>query len=122
MTMNARQVAYTMVALGCLWAALTAVLPHAPGAYRLAWGPLFWGLMPYYVLLMLTGILQGTPLVASGASVLGVDLLVRSVFPPGTGAADVVIWYLPLVLVVIVLPAGWALGRWLQRRGAEDTG
>lgn len=120
--MNARQVAYTIVALGCLWAALTAVLPHAPGAYRLAWGALFWALVPYYVYLMLTGILQGTPLVTSGAAVLGVDLLVRSVVQPGSAAAQAVTLYLPLVLVLIVLPAGWALGRWLQRRRIGDTG
>jgi hypothetical protein len=71
---------------------------------------------------MLSGILQGTPLVAGGAAVLAVDLLVRSVVRPGSGVADAVMLYLPLVLVVIVLPAGWALGRWLERRRAEDPG
>ncbi len=120
--MNARQVAYTIVALGCVWAALTAVVPHAPGAYRLAWGALFWALVPYYVYLMLSGVLQGTPLVGGGAAVLGVDLVVRSLVRPGTAAGEAVVLYLPLVLVLVVLPAGWALGRWLERRKAEDPG
>jgi len=113
----ARQLAYGLVAVGCVLALVTAFEPEPTGAWHLAAGYLVCGLIPYIVYGSFTDILHGCTLVIAGSVLLASDLLARLVADITSAAGDnlyAAIW-LCLFLVLLVLPLGVALGKLLSR-------
>lgn len=116
--MPAKRIAYAIIILGILLSFLTSIVAHAPGAFKISWGLLFWSLLPYLVYLLMTDILDGFELMIPGIFVLIIDFYTQIhlyVFP-GTSADNVIIAYLPLWLTVLVLPLGWLVGRELNKK------
>jgi hypothetical protein len=116
--MPAKNVAYAIIIIGVLLSLVTAFVPHAPGAFKISWGLLFWNLLPYLVYLLLTDMLDGVELMTPGVFVLVIDFYTQIhlyVFPD-TSTDNVIIAYLPLWLTVLVLPLGWLVGKQLTRK------
>ena len=119
--MSAKSTAYVIIVLGILLSFLTSFVPHAPGAFKLSWGHLIWSLLPYFVYLCLTDLLDGVALMAPGVFVLIIDLYIQihpSVFST-TSKDNVIITYLPLWLTVLVLSLG-VVGRQLSKKGEKS--
>lgn len=113
----AKPLAYGLVTLGCILALVTALAPLPTGAYRLSAGFLMLGATPYIVYGSLTEIVKGCTLATAGIFMLAVDLLAR--FGANITSADQTgvipaIW-LCLLLVLLVLPVGAAVGKLLSR-------
>ena len=116
---NDKRIAYSVIAFGICLAAAFSVVPHYEAGHRLAFGLLLWHALPYYAYLLLAGILSGTCLTLPGISLLLIDLLAKGYArlvaePPGLGSA--IELYLPVLLLFVVLPAGYAIGKVLARR------
>jgi len=112
-----RPLAYWLIIFGCMLALAASLAPEPTGAYHLSAAFLMTGLIPYIVYGCLTDILQGCSLAAAGLVLLSADLLARLVFNiTSAGASDIItaIWLCTL-LVLLVLPAGAALGKLLVR-------
>ena len=113
----ARQLAYLLVAAGCVLALVTAFEPEPTEAWHLAAGYLVCGLIPYIVYGSLTNILNSCTLVIAGSVLLASDLLARFGADITSAARDndhAAVW-LCLFLVLLVLPLGVALGKLLSR-------
>ena len=120
--MPAKKVAYTIIVLGILLSVMTALVPHAPGAFKISWGLLFWSLLPYIVYLFITDMLEGVELMTAGVFVLVVDFYshIHLYVFPGTPADNLIITYLPLWLTVLVLPLGWIVGRQITKNAKSS--
>ena len=109
----AGSVAYWVIAAGCILALVTALAPQPTGAYRLSGTFLALGILPYIVYGSFTEMLKCCPLVSAGIALLFVDLAARF----GAGiihidhASAMPALYLSLVLIVLVIPAGAAVGK-----------
>jgi len=101
---NAKLSAYAVIIVGCALAAADAVQPQF-GHYKLMFGSLLLGILPYVVYGFLSDILRPRALLVVGAVVLGIDILVHLAGLSHTAAgADRLIWaYLPLWLALVPL-------------------
>ncbi len=118
---TSKNIAYLIIGLGIAISLVAAVVPHAPGAFRLSWGLLFWGLVPYIVYLFLTEMLTGAALVVPGVLIFLIDFYAQIhlfLFPDASTDSGL-ITYLPLWLTLIVLPIGWYAGKRLFKK--EET-
>ena len=115
--LDMRPVAYGVIILGCLLSFVAAVVPHYTAGHKLLFGVLLTGLTPYVVYGALTEILKGWMLAAPGILLLAVDAAIKipdrllSIADYPTTAVN----FAPLWLVLIVLPVGMGVGRWIQR-------
>lgn len=112
-----RTLAFLVVACGIVLALVTAMTPLPTGSYRLFASYLIFGVVPYVVFGSLTEVIRGIPLVTGGLSLLAVDLIARLAFDVTSSAQPGVmpaVW-LCAVQLLLVLPAGAALG-WLLTR------
>lgn len=107
----AKPVAYWIVATGCVVALLSAFAPMPTGAYWLSGGFLLLGITPYIVYGSITQIVGCCPLLGAGIALLAVDLAARLagiVYTAHAGLMPAV--YLCLALLLLVIPAGVAVG------------
>lgn len=113
----AKSVAYWIVAGGLILALVTAMAPLPTGSYKLSVGFLLLGLIPYVVYGSLTEIVKGWALVTAGTPLLVMDLFARFGLHVTSAAHDNMIpaIYLCLLLTVLILPGGAAIGRLLSR-------
>ena len=115
----AKPLAYWLVTIGCVLALVTAFEPEPTGAWHLATGYLIFGLIPYIVYGSFTDILNGCTLVIAGSILLVSDLLARfgaDITSAARGDNVYAAIWLCLLLVLLVLPLGVALGKLLSRR------
>lgn len=121
---TAKGIAYVIIGIGCVFSLITAIVPHAPGAFRVAYGLFFLGLLPYFVYLCLTEMLHDTALVIPGAFICGVDVCVKvfAYLSYGSLADNNVLVYLPLVLTLLILPLGVALGKQMTKQSSVESG
>ena len=112
-----RPVAYGVILLGCLVSFTAAVVPHYSAGYKLMVGLLISGLLPYVVYGALTEILTGWMLVAPGILVLSVHaaLALPERWLWTSDYPSIAVSLAPVWLLLLVLPAGIGVGRWLQR-------
>ncbi|HEX9627971.1 MAG TPA: hypothetical protein VGA00_13615 [Acidiferrobacterales bacterium] len=116
-----RALAYLFVTAGCVLTAASAVVPFYDAGYRLAFGVLLVGLIPYLAYAALSDIVRGWPLLIAGALVLGIDLGVRipERFIHYDGYASGAVYYAPLFSTLVVIPVILGIGARRQRdRGA----
>ena len=115
----AKPLAYWLVTIGCVLVLVTAFEPEPTGAWHLATGYLIFGLIPYIVYGSFTDILNGCTLVIAGSILLVSDLLARfgaDITSAARGDNVYAAIWLCLLLVLLVLPLGVALGKLLSRR------
>jgi hypothetical protein len=112
-----RPLAYVLIAVGCVLAAITAVVPNYDAGYKLMFSIFMVGVLPYYVYGCLSGLLRGWALLIPGLVVLVIHawLTVTQRFLGYDGYADDVIYYGPVLLTLVALPAGIAAGRLIDR-------
>ena len=112
-----RPLAYVLIAIGCVLAAITAVVPNYDAGYKLMFSVFMAGIVPYYVYGCLTEQLRGWALIIPGLAVVAVHiwLTVSQRFLGYDGYVDGSIYYGPVLLAVIALPAGVVAGRLLNR-------
>jgi hypothetical protein len=103
---NARNIAYAVIIIGCALAAMDAVQPQL-GHYKLMFGTLLLGILPYLVYGVLSDILRPRALLVVGAVILGIDVLVRVAgLSHGTSGVGWLLWgYDPLWLAIVPLAA-----------------
>lgn len=109
----ARPLSYLLVTAGGLLAAVTAFEPQLTGAYRLAFGYLLCGLIPYIVYGCYSQLLEGCTLLLTGLALLTIDITARlgwDIYAAGQSDLLPAIGLCTL-LVLVVFPAGVLLGR-----------
>jgi len=116
----AKPTAYAITAGGLVVALIAALTPMPTGAYWLSGGFLLLGAIPYFVYVSLSEIVECCSMLGAGFGLLAVDLTARLgfgiVYTPHASLMSAV--YLCLVLVLVAIPAGMALGRLLPHRRA----
>ena len=112
-----RPLAYVLIVIGCLLAAITAVVPNYNAGYKLMFSVFMAGIVPYYVYGCLTGLLRGWALLIPGAVVVVVHvwLTVSLRFLGFDGYTNGMIYYGPALLTLVILPSGIAAGHMLNR-------
>ena len=107
-----RPIAYILIAIGCVLAAMTAVVPNYDAGYQLMFSVFLAGIVPYYVYGCLTERLRGWALLIPGLVVVAghVWLTASQRFLGYDGYADGMIYYGPVLLALGALPAGVAVG------------
>jgi hypothetical protein len=112
-----RRVAYVLIAVGCVVALITAVVPNYGAGYKLMFSVFMAGIVPYYVYGCLTDLLRGWPLLIPGLVVLAVHvwLMVSQRFLGYDGYANGLIYYAPVILALVGLPVSIAAGRMIDR-------
>lgn len=110
---DVRPLAYLLIAIGCVLASITAVVPNYGAGHKLMFSVFLAGIVPYYVYGCLTDLLRGWPLLIPGLLVVAVHvwLAVWQRFLCYDGYADGIIYYGPVLLALAGLPAGIAAGR-----------
>jgi hypothetical protein len=112
-----RRIAYIVVAAGIVLSSIAAVVPFENTGYKLMGSFLFLGLAPYVIYGALTDVLKGYALLIPGLAILGIDLIVKvqqRFFTASPADSNLLVW-VPIVLAVVVLPAGIFAGRHLSR-------
>lgn len=107
-----RPAAYGLIAIGCVLAAVTAVVPNYNAGYKLIFSVFMAGIVPYYIYGCLTGMLRGWALLVPGLVLVAVHLwlTVSQRFLAYDGYVNDMIYYGPMVLALAGLPAGIAAG------------
>jgi hypothetical protein len=111
-----RPLAYVLVAIGCVLAAISAVVPNYDAGHKLMFSVFLAGIVPYYVYGCLTERLRAWALLVPGLVVVAVHawLTVSQRFLGYDGYADGMIYYGPVLLAFGGLPAGIAAGRFID--------
>jgi hypothetical protein len=119
---SSRVVAYSIVALGCMLAAAVAVVPFYSASYALRFGVLMAGVLPYLVYAMFPTFVRGLALVMPGVIILAIDVAVKipERFLRYDGFVDGLVFYVPLVSTLIVLPVAFAIVRRVSPRVEDD--
>lgn len=116
-----RPVAYVIIAIGCVLAAISAVVPHYDAGYALMFSVFMAGILPYYVYGCLTGMLRGWALIIPGLAVVTIHVwltVTLRFLGFEDGYTGEMIYYGPVLLAVCVLPAGIAAG-WIIDRATS---
>ncbi|MEJ2346697.1 MAG: hypothetical protein P8076_13515 [Gammaproteobacteria bacterium] len=116
----ARRVAYTLLIVGVLLTVVWAIEPFYGAAYKLSLTDLAWGLLPYYCYSLLIRLPDPYAVLAPGVLLLGVDLTAH-IQAGATGNENLTL-YLPLLLTVVALPVGVAIGYGLRRVFGRQAG
>lgn len=118
-----RPLAYFLIAIGCVLAAITAVVPHYDAGHKLMFSVFLAGIVPYYVYGCLTERLRGWTLLIPGLGVVAAHawLTVSQRFLGYDGYADGMIYYGPVLLAFGGLPAGIAAGRLIDRTKSRQA-
>lgn len=101
-----RSQAYWVVVGGLLLAAASAVVPFHTTGYRLQYGVLLAGIMPYLVYGIAAPLLERTPVIIAGLILLAAHLwlVVGERFADAADYSDGKIYYVPLLLALALLP------------------
>lgn len=113
-----RPLAYILIAIGCVLAAITAVVPNYDAGYKLMFSVFMAGIAPYYVYGCLTGLLHGWALLIPGLVVVAVHVwltVTQRFLGYDDGYANGMIYYGPVLLALAALPAGVAAGHIINR-------
>lgn len=109
-------VVWLVIAAGSIIALVTALSPEPTGAFRLSGTFLMLGILPYIVYGSLSTLFRCCPLITTGIALLLVDLIARF----GAGIVHVnqesamPAVYLSVLMILIVLPVGAAVGKLLE--------
>jgi hypothetical protein len=117
----AKPLAYWIVVFGCTLALVTALAPLPTGSYKLSVGFLMLGVTPYVVYGSFTEVREGAPMASAGILLLVLDVLARfgANVTSAAHASVVPAIYLCAILVLVVLPAGVAVGKLFSGRRAQ---
>ena len=121
--LDLRPVAYSYILVGVLLAILSAVIPHFGAGYRLAFGVLVAGALPYAVYGALTELLRGWRLILPGLLIVPAHawLTLSERYLSFDAYQSRAIYIVPIVLTVIVLPLGIVAGHLLDKRKASGA-
>jgi uncharacterized membrane protein YGL010W len=97
---------YWFIVAGMLLAAISAFVPHFDSAYHLDAGVLIAGFVPYLVYSVAVVLMRGMLTTVAGAAlvIVHVWLVVGERFVHELDYSDGMIYYVPLLMAIIVLP------------------
>jgi hypothetical protein len=97
---------YTILLVGLVLAFVSAVVPFYDAGYQLRTGVLLAGLLPYLLYGMALVLLPRTMTIAAGLLLLVVHawLVIRERFIDHADYGDGMIYYLPVVLTLLLIP------------------
>lgn len=100
-----RRFAWFVIAVGVILSFASALVPHFATGYRLHLGVLFAGLLPYLVYAVFSDVVRGWALLATGALLLGIQLIVTVTerFLDYDGYASGRIYYVPLIMALVIV-------------------
>lgn len=103
---NQRVFAYALIAIGATVSIVAAVVPHYTAGYRLMFGVLLIGLLPYLAYGVAVPFLRGWLLAVPGAIlvVLHTAVVVRERFLDNADYSGGMIYFIPLALTLGMLP------------------
>lgn len=106
---SARILAYGCLAAGAALAFFSAVAPHYTAGHRLAGGVLFAGLTPYFIYALALPLLRGGLSTAAGLLLVIVHawLAFTTRFQTAADGPDLMVYIVPLVLALVLLPLLW---------------
>lgn len=106
---SSRTLPYAVIATGAALAFAAGVVPHYDAGYRLLFGVVLAGLVPYFVYALAVPLMRDGLVAAAGIVllVLHAALVGRERFLQGADYADGLICYGPLLLAVALLPLVW---------------
>ena len=109
----AKPVAYWIITAGCVLAAVTVMAPLPTGSYKLSGTFFLLGITPYIVYGSFTETLKCCPLIGAGTVLLLADLVARfgAQIIHTNHASAMPALYLSLILTLLVIPAGAAVGK-----------
>ena len=103
---------FYIVISGTILAALTSVTPLANGAFKLSFGYLLMGLTPYIIYMCICALLKRPAQISTGIVLLAADLYARMglhiIYTANADHLHAI--YLCLILTLLIIPAGAALG------------
>ena len=106
-----------LIAVGCVLAAITAVVPNYVAGYKLMFSIFMAGIVPYYVYGCLSGMLRRWSSIIPGLAVVAghLWLTVTQRFLGYDGYDEDTIYFGPVLLALLALPAGIAAGNFIDR-------
>ena len=108
----ARAVGFTIALLGVLFALWIALVPQKTGAYYLAFGMFVWGALPYLLYALYVAVARhAAAMLGAGLVALPLDALFRIAERTHGGAPMAFVpEYLPLWVMIVFMPLGFAAG------------
>jgi hypothetical protein len=112
-----RPAAYLLIVAGCVLAAASAVVPYYSDGYKLMFSVFLFGIVPWYVYGCLTAWLRGWALLIPGIVLVTIDLWLTVALRSSlhNGYPGDTIYYGPLLLTLVALPAAAAAGYVIDR-------
>lgn len=103
---NARSIAYGIIVIGLILAFVSAVVPFYGTGYELMLSVLLSGLIPYLIYGIAIPFLNGGLLILPGLVLVAIHawLVVSERFLKNADYSDGMIYYLPVVLAILLLP------------------
>jgi len=103
---NLRTSAYWVIVAGLLLSFVSALVPFYSDGYKLLYGVMLAGLLPYLVYAIAAPLLRTGLILGAGLMLLGVHtwLVVSERFVGGADYSDGMIYYVPLLLALAQLP------------------
>jgi hypothetical protein len=101
-----RSSAYWIIVAGLLLALLSALVPHYQAGYKLMYGVLLSGMLPYLIYGIAAPLLRTGLILVAGLGLLTVHawLVISERFIDGADYSDGMIYYVPLLLALVLLP------------------
>ena len=103
---NFRLAAYWVLVAGLLLSFVSAVVPFYSAGYKLLYGVMLAGLLPYLIYAIAVPLLNARLVLAVGLALLGVHgwLVIGARFVGGADYSDGMIYYVPLLLALALVP------------------
>ena len=122
---SANRLGYAIIIVGLLLVCMSAVVPFYDDGYRLRATVLIAGLLPYLVYAIIVNLLPRNVTIVSGILLLAANiwLVSRERFVGSVDYSDGAIYYIPLVLMLLLLPLLYkALRRpWRKQAGLRTV-
>lgn len=103
---NLRTSAYWVIVAGLLLSFISALVPFYSAGYKLLYGVMLAGLLPYLVYAIAAPLMRTSLILGAGLMLLGVHtwLVISERFVGGADYSDGMIYYVPLLLALALLP------------------
>jgi len=103
---NLRPAAYWVIVAGLLLSFVSAVVPFYSAGYKLLYGVMLAGLLPYLIYAIAAPLLNARLILAVGLALLGVHgwLVISDRFVGGADYSGGMIYYVPLLLALALVP------------------
>lgn len=106
---------YGVLFFGCILSAATALMGEADST-ELIWFSIrlaIWAIVPYVLFFLISSkVKYSAAVVGAGVAIIGVDVLfhLSILFFPGSSTDAIALLFIPVLLIILIMPVGFALG------------